>query len=73
MIDPIDVEDMRNLMSQCYLVMTDSSGLQEEALPSGVPLLVLRTETERPEAVETGTVKLVGVKKLKLLKKRFLY
>ncbi len=67
MIDPIDVEDMHNLMSQCYLVITDSGGLQEEALPSGVPVLVLRTETERPEAVEAGTVPLVGVEKAKII------
>ena len=67
MIDPIDVEDMHNLMSQCYLVMTDSGGLQEEAPAFGLPLLVLRTETERPEAVEAGTVPLVGVEKAKII------
>ncbi len=61
LIDPIDVEDMHNLMARSYLVMTDSGGLQEEAPACGVPVLVLRTETERPEAVEAGTVKVVGV------------
>lgn len=61
LIDPIDVEDMHNLMAQSYLVMTDSGGLQEEAPSCGVPVLVLRTETERPEAVEAGTVEVVGV------------
>lgn len=61
LIDPIDVEDMHNLMAQSYLVMTDSGGLQEEAPSCGVPVLVLRTETERPEAVAAGTVEVVGV------------
>lgn len=59
--EPLDVEDMHNLMSRSYLVMTDSGGLQEEAPSSGVPVLVLRTETERPEAVQAGTVRVVGV------------
>lgn len=62
LIAPVDVEDMHNLMARSYLVMTDSGGLQEEAPSCGVPVLVLRTETERPEAVEAGTVKVVGVK-----------
>lgn len=61
LIQPLDVEDMHNLMSRSYLVMTDSGGLQEEAPACGVPVLVLRTETERPEAVEAGTVKIVGI------------
>lgn len=61
LIQPLDVEDMHNLMSRSYLVMTDSGGLQEEAPACGKPVLVLRTETERPEAVEAGTVKVVGV------------
>ena len=61
LIEPLDVEDMHNLMARSYLVMTDSGGLQEEAPACGVPVLVLRTETERPEAVEAGTVKVVGV------------
>lgn len=61
LIDPVDVEDMHNLMARSYLVMTDSGGLQEEAPSCGVPVLVLRTETERPEAVEAGTVKVAGV------------
>lgn len=62
LIDPIDVLDMHNLLARSYLVMTDSGGLQEEAPHFGKPVLVLRTETERPEAVEAGTVKVVGVK-----------
>lgn len=61
LIDPINVLDMHNLMARCYLVMTDSGGIQEEAPHFGKPVLVLRTETERPEAVEAGTVKVVGV------------
>ena len=61
LIPPIDVEDMHNIMDRSFLVMTDSGGLQEEAPSCGVPVLVLRTETERPEAVEAGTVKVVGV------------
>lgn len=61
LIAPLDVFDMHNLMARCYLVMTDSGGLQEEAPALGKPVLVLRTETERPEAVEYGTVKMAGI------------
>lgn len=61
LIPPVDVEDMHNIMAKSFLVMTDSGGLQEEAPSCGVPVLVLRTETERPEAVEAGTVKVIGV------------
>lgn len=61
LIDPVDVLDMHNLMAKCFMVMTDSGGIQEEAPHFGIPVLVLRTETERPEAVEAGTVKVVGV------------
>ena len=60
LIDPLDVDELHNLMQRCYLVMTDSGGLQEEAPSLGKPVLVLRTETERPEAVAAGTVKLAG-------------
>ncbi len=60
LIDPLDVAEMHNLMARCYFVMTDSGGLQEEAPALGKPVLVLRRETERPEAVEAGTVKLAG-------------
>lgn len=60
LIAPLDVEEMHNLMARCYLVMTDSGGLQEEAPALGRPVLVLRRETERPEAVEAGTVKIAG-------------
>ena len=61
LIDPLDVEQMHNLMARCYMVMTDSGGLQEEAPAMGKPVLVLRKETERPEAVAAGTVALAGV------------
>ena len=61
LIPPIDVEEMHNLMARSYMVMTDSGGLQEEAPALGKPVLVLRRETERPEAVHAGTVKLAGV------------
>ena len=61
LIDPIDVQEMHNLMARCDLVMTDSGGLQEEAPALGKPVLVLRRETERPEAIAAGTVKLAGV------------
>lgn len=61
LIDPIDVMDMHNLIARSYLVLTDSGGLQEEVPHFGVPVLVLRVETERPEAVEAGVVKVVGV------------
>ncbi len=60
LIEPLDAFDMHRLMARSYLVMTDSGGLQEEAPALGKPVLVLRRETERPEAVEAGTVKLAG-------------
>ena len=60
LLPPINVLDMHNLMSKCYMVMTDSGGLQEEAPHFGIPVLVLRSETERPEAVKAGTVKVIG-------------
>ncbi len=62
LIDPLDVDELHNLMSRSYMVMTDSGGLQEEAPSLGKPVLVLRTETERPEAVTAGTVKMAGCK-----------
>ncbi|MCI8808854.1 MAG: UDP-N-acetylglucosamine 2-epimerase (non-hydrolyzing) [Oscillibacter sp.] len=61
LIDPLPADEMHNLMARCYLVLTDSGGLQEEAPALGKPVLVLRRETERPEAVAAGTVKLAGV------------
>ncbi|WP_251318474.1 non-hydrolyzing UDP-N-acetylglucosamine 2-epimerase [Flintibacter muris] len=61
LIPPLDVREMHNLMARCHLVMTDSGGLQEEAPALDKPVLVLRKETERPEAVAAGTVRLAGV------------
>jgi len=67
LIDPIDVQDMHNLMDRSYLIMTDSGGLQEEAPSLAKPVLVLRNETERPEAVKAGTVKLAGTDKDRII------
>ena len=61
LIPPLAADEMHNLMARCYLVLTDSGGLQEEAPALGKPVLVLRRETERPEAVTAGTAKLAGV------------
>ena len=61
LIDPIEVEDMHNLMKRAFMVMTDSGGLQEEAPALGKPIIVLRTETERPEVVAAGKAILAGV------------
>lgn len=60
LLPPLDTKETHNLMNKCYMVMTDSGGLQEEAPHLGKPVLVLRNVTERPEAVEAGTVRLVG-------------
>lgn len=61
--EPLDVIDMHNLMAKSYFIMTDSGGLQEEAPALGKPVLVMRTETERPEAITTNTVELIGTEK----------
>ncbi len=61
LLDPIDVDDMHNLMARAHFILTDSGGLQEEAPSLGKPVLVMRRETERPEAVAAGTVKIAGV------------
>lgn len=63
LINPIDVDDMHNLMARAHFILTDSGGLQEEAPSLGKPVLVMRRETERPEAVAAGTVKIVGVER----------
>ena len=60
LLPPLDTNETHNLMNKSFMVMTDSGGLQEEAPHLGKPVLVLRDVTERPEAVEYGTVKLVG-------------
>jgi len=67
LIDPLPADEMHNLMARCYMVMTDSGGLQEEAPALGKPVLVLRRETERPEAVAAGTVRLAGVDREKIV------
>ncbi|MBB6698172.1 non-hydrolyzing UDP-N-acetylglucosamine 2-epimerase [Clostridium algidicarnis] len=68
LLSPLDTKETHNLMNKCYMVMSDSGGLQEEAPHLGKPVLVLRNVTERPEAVEAGTVKLVGTDKEVILK-----
>jgi len=65
---PLNVRDLHNLMKRSYLIMTDSGGLQEEAPSLGKPVLVLRKETERPEAIAAGTVKLSGTIKENIIK-----
>ncbi|MBR4904194.1 MAG: UDP-N-acetylglucosamine 2-epimerase (non-hydrolyzing) [Selenomonadaceae bacterium] len=60
LIDPLDYEPFANLMNKATLILTDSGGVQEEAPALGKPVLVLRDTTERPEALEAGTVKLIG-------------
>jgi UDP-N-acetylglucosamine 2-epimerase len=61
LIEPVNADELHNAISRSFMVMTDSGGLQEEAPSLGKPVLVMRTETERPEAVESGTVKIAGV------------
>ena len=60
LVEPMDYEPFVNLMSRSHLILTDSGGIQEEAPSLGIPVLVVRDTTERPEAVEAGTVSLVG-------------
>lgn len=61
-IEPLDVFDFHNFLSRCYLILTDSGGIQEEAPSLGKPVLVMRDTTERPEGIAAGTLKLVGTK-----------
>lgn len=61
LIEPLQYQPFVNLMARSYLIITDSGGMQEEAPSLGKPVLVVRRETERPEAIEAGTVKLAGV------------
>ena len=67
LLSPLDTKETHNLMNRSFMVMTDSGGLQEEAPHLGKPVLVLRDVTERPEAVEAGTVKLVGTDVAKIV------
>ena len=68
LIDPLDVLELHNAMAKSFMVMTDSGGIQEEAPSLAKPVLVLRRETERPEAVAAGTVKLAGVDREEIVK-----
>ena len=68
LIEPLEVITTHNLINKSYMVMTDSGGIQEEAPSLGKPVLVLRNETERPEAVTAGTVKVVGTDKDTIVK-----
>lgn len=67
LIPPLEYEPFVYLLRRCYLVLTDSGGIQEEAPSLGKPVLVMRDVTERPEAVDAGTVKLVGANKTKII------
>ena len=60
MIEPVDYPDFCRLLADCYLALTDSGGIQEEAPYFGKPVLVLRDKTERPEGVSAGVLRLVG-------------
>ncbi|CAM3764811.1 UDP-N-acetylglucosamine 2-epimerase (non-hydrolyzing) [Alkalicoccus chagannorensis] len=60
LIDPLGVQDFHNFASRAHIILTDSGGVQEEAPSLGVPVLVLRDTTERPEGIEAGTLKLAG-------------
>ena len=68
LIDPLQYESFIYMMNRSYFIITDSGGVQEEAPSLGKPVLVMRDTTERPEAVEAGTVKLVGTDKETIIK-----
>lgn len=59
-IDPLEVMDFHNFMARSFLILTDSGGIQEEAPSLGIPVLVMRDTTERPEGIKAGTLKLIG-------------
>ena len=59
-IEPLDVLDFHNFLANCYMILTDSGGIQEEAPSLGKPVLVMRDTTERPEGIKAGTLRLVG-------------
>ncbi|MBN2898208.1 MAG: UDP-N-acetylglucosamine 2-epimerase (non-hydrolyzing) [Clostridia bacterium] len=67
LIDPLEYKPSANLMKRCYLILTDSGGIQEEGPSLGKPVVVLRRETERPEAVEAGTVRMAGVDRNRII------
>ena len=64
LLEPLDYVDFTALMKEAWLIVSDSGGVQEEAPSLGKPLLILRENTERPEAIEAGVAKLVGTKSL---------
>ena len=68
LIDPLDVIDFHNFAARSHLILTDSGGVQEEAPSLGVPVLVLRDTTERPEGIEAGTLKLAGTEEEKIFR-----
>ena len=65
-VEPLDVLDCHNMMARSYLILTDSGGIQEEAPSLGIPVLVMRDTTERPEGISAGTLKLVGTDEEKI-------
>ena len=67
LIDPVDYQTMVHLMGRAILILTDSGGIQEEAPSLGVPVLVMRQATERPEGVEAGVVRLVGTEQKSII------
>ena len=67
-IEPLEVLDFHNIMARSYIILTDSGGIQEEAPSLGKPVLVMRDTTERPEGIDTGTLKLVGTDEEKIYK-----
>lgn len=67
LMDPLDYETFAHLMASSHLILTDSGGIQEEAPSLGKPVLVLRDKTERPEALEAGTVKMVGTNRERIV------
>ncbi|WP_019878437.1 non-hydrolyzing UDP-N-acetylglucosamine 2-epimerase [Succinispira mobilis] len=69
MCDPLEYEDFAQLMAHSYLILTDSGGIQEEAPALGKPVLVLRDTTERPEAIQAGTVLLIGTEQQEVYQK----
>jgi UDP-N-acetylglucosamine 2-epimerase (non-hydrolysing) len=68
LIEPLGVVDFHNFASRAHIILTDSGGVQEEAPSLGIPVLVLRDTTERPEGIEAGTLKLAGVEEEKIYK-----
>lgn len=69
LVDPLEVIDFHNIMANSFLILSDSGGIQEEAPYFGIPVLVLRDTTERPEGVDAGTLKLVGNDRINIVSK----